>query len=156
MPIECTTVGMQLEYCVETTAGTRPTAGFTVLPGIVSVGAVEVTQNSLQVTLPAENRYRYLPGKSDISGDVQVVMYNEDTYITAWETMKAAAEAGREEGKRTWFAFVPSGTHKAFYFAATPGILGSGGLADNQIYEINTSLTVEDVEGYAAKPTMAS
>ena len=35
-------------------------------------------------------------------------------------------------------------------------VLGSGGLSDNMIYEVNTSLTVEDVGGYIEKPTVKS
>lgn len=154
MPIECTTVGMKFAYCVETTAGTRPTTGFTVLNGIVSVGAITITQNPLQVTLPAEKKYRYLKGKDDISGEVDVVMYNEDSYLTGWETMRTAAKSARASGKSTWFAFLPDGNHKAFAFTASPGVLGSGGLSDNMIYEVNTSLTVEDVGGYVDKPTV--
>lgn len=154
MPIECTTVGMEFAYCVETTAGTRPTTGFTVLNGIVSVGAITITQNPLQVTLPAEKKYRYLKGKDDISGEVDVVMYNEDSYLTGWETMRTAAETARASGKSTWFAFLPDGNHKAFMFTASPGGLGSGGLSDNMIYEVNTSLTVEDIGGYIEKPTV--
>ena len=156
MPIECTTVGMKFAYCVETTAGTRPTADYTVLDGIVSVGAITVNQNPLQVVLPAEKKYRYLKGKDDISGEVDVVMYNEDSYLTGWETMRTAAETARASGKRTWFVFLPDGNHKAFAFAASPGVLGSGGLSDNMIYEVNTSLTVEDVGGYIEKPTVKS
>ena len=154
MPIECTTVGMKFAYCVETTAGIRPTAGYTALNGIVSVGAITITQNPLQVTLPAETKYRYLKGKDDISGEVEVVMYNEDTYVKGWEDMKTAAATARAAGKRTWFVFLPEGNHKAFAFTASPGILGSGGLSDNMIYEINTSLTVEDIGGYIDKPTL--
>lgn len=154
MPIECTTVGMKFAYCVETTAGTRPTTGYTVLNGIVSVGAITITQNPLQVTLPAEKKYRYLKGKDDISGEVEVVMYNENTYTKGWEDMKTAADAARAAGKSTWFVFQPDGDHKAFAFTASPGILGSGGLSDNMIYEINTSLTVEDIGGYIDKPTL--
>lgn len=152
--IECTTVGMKFAYCVETTAGTRPTTGYTVLNGIVSVGAITITQNPLQVTLPAEKKYRYLKGKDDISGEVEVVMYNENTYTKGWEDMKTAADAARAAGKSTWFVFQPDGDHKAFAFTASPGILGSGGLSDNTIYEINTSLTVEDIGGYIDKPTL--
>lgn len=152
--IECTTVGMKFAYCVETTAGTRPTTGYTVLNGIVSVGAITITQNPLQVTLPSEKKYRYLKGKDDISGEVEVVMYNENTYTKGWEDMKTAADAARAAGKSTWFVFQPDGDHKAFAFTASPGILGSGGLSDNMIYEINTSLTVEDIGGYIDKPTL--
>lgn len=154
MPIECTTVNMKFAYCVETTAGTRPTTGYTVLNGIVSVGAITVTQNPLQVTLPAEKKYRYLKGKDDISGEVEVVMYNENTYTKGWEDMKTAADTARAAGKSTWFVFQPDGDHKAFAFTASPGILGSGGLSDNIIYEIHTSLTVEDIGGYIDKPTL--
>lgn len=156
MPIECTTVGMKFAYCVETTAGTRPTADYTVLDGIVSVGAITITQNPLQVVLPAEKKYRYLKGKDDISGEVDVVMYNEDSYLTGWENMRTAAETARASGKSTWFVFLPDGNHKAFAFTASPGVLGSGGLSDNMIYEVNTSLTVEDVGGYIEKPTVKS
>ena len=81
MPIECTTVGMKFAYCVEATAGTRPTSGYTVLDGIVSVGAITITQNPLQVVLPAEKKYRYLKGKDDISGEVDVVMYKIHTLL---------------------------------------------------------------------------
>lgn len=44
------TAGMFLKYCVEANAGTRPTSGYTVIPGVKAIPAIFNDPNMLQST----------------------------------------------------------------------------------------------------------
>ena len=50
MANELSTAGVSVQYCVETTAGTKPTTGFTVIPNIKSIPDLNPEPSSLEVT----------------------------------------------------------------------------------------------------------
>ena len=50
MANEFSTAGIQLGYAVEATAGTRPTTGYTNIPGIKSMPEFNPEPSSLEVT----------------------------------------------------------------------------------------------------------
>ena len=50
MANEFSTAGITLKYAVEATAGTRPTTGFTAIPGIKSMPEFNPEPSSLEVT----------------------------------------------------------------------------------------------------------
>ena len=50
MAIELSTAGIKVKYAVETTAGTRPTTGYTEIPEIKSIPEFGTDINTLQTT----------------------------------------------------------------------------------------------------------
>ena len=54
------TAGMLVKYAVETTAGARPTSGYTTIPGVKMIPAVFNEPNALQSTDLSAEKYRFL------------------------------------------------------------------------------------------------
>ena len=50
MALELSTIGIKLLYCAETTAGTKPTTGYTEVSNIISVGEIAGSPDQLEVT----------------------------------------------------------------------------------------------------------
>ena len=50
MALEFSTIGVKLNYVIETTAGTRPTSGVTNIPDIKNIPGFDLTPNQLAVT----------------------------------------------------------------------------------------------------------
>ena len=57
MALEFNTIGVKLKYAVETSAGTRPTSGYTQIPDIKSTPAIDINPNKIEVT-NLEDEYR--------------------------------------------------------------------------------------------------
>ena len=57
------TAGMNVKWCVEATAGTRPTTGYTIIPGCKVLPALFNEPNALQSTpLSAKKNHTYIEG----------------------------------------------------------------------------------------------
>ena len=50
MALEFNTIGVKVKYCVETTAGSRPTSGYTEIPDIKSTPSIDMNPAKIQVT----------------------------------------------------------------------------------------------------------
>ena len=50
MANELSTAGVTVQYCVETTAGTKPTSGYTAIPNIKAIPDLNPEPSSLEVT----------------------------------------------------------------------------------------------------------
>ena len=58
MALEFNTIGVKLKYCVETSAGSRPTTGYTEIPDIKSTPAIDINPAKLQVTNLTDQYHR--------------------------------------------------------------------------------------------------
>ena len=50
MALEFNTIGIRLKYCTESSAGTRPTSGYTEIPDIKALPEIAMTPSNLEVT----------------------------------------------------------------------------------------------------------
>ena len=57
MALEFNTIGVKLGYAVESSAGTRPTSGYTQIPDIKNTPAIDINPNKIEVT-NLEDEYR--------------------------------------------------------------------------------------------------
>ena len=132
-PVEITTVGSCVKYAVETTAGTRPTTGYTVLPGVASAPAFDMTPETIDVSDLSDYFTQYVPGRQDPGGDAQFTLNHSEAAIDAWEDMVDAAETGIASNKRLWFeyAYGDAAATRSYFFCARPVALGNGGLEQN-------------------------
>ncbi len=58
MALELSTAGVLLKYACETTAGTRPTTGYTQIPNIKSIPDFNPEPESLEVTDLSDTEWR--------------------------------------------------------------------------------------------------
>lgn len=153
------TDGVKLQYCCETTAGTRPTTGFQdVSEDLKSTPDLNPTPETRETTTFADAATgwkAYIDGLRDPGGALPFNFNNTEAFHTAWNAMKAAVDAAAsgETPKATWFCIIIPGLSKAFYFAGTPADLGLAAMEVNGIAEINGYITPNKIAGWAAKPT---
>lgn len=135
------TAGMLVKYCVESTAGTRPASGYTVLPGCKAIPAIFNDPNTLQSTpLSATKNHTYIMGLNDSGGAIAITVNDYPAFRTAW-TACVSAYAGLTGGKQMWFeVYYPDSGMDSFYFPGEPLDLGFGGADVDSVLENNANI----------------
>ena len=156
MAIDLSTAGVTVQYAVESTAGTMPTTGFTVISGIKAIPDLNPEPSSLETTtLDATEWKTYIPGLKDPGGAVSFTANNTEAFQTAWSALVEASGEAEATDKATWFAIVIPGLTKAFYFSGTPSELGLSAVEVDSVLEIEPYVTPNEIAGWSAKPTQA-
>ena len=126
--IPLSTIGVKVSYCVETTAGDRPTQGYTIIPGIYSTPDFNVAPSTADVTSFENREYTSkLPLLKEIPDTIEFGVRLGQGFVTQWETLVAAYKAGIEAtagAKETWFCINIPGLDKSIYFTGKPIALG--------------------------------
>lgn len=148
MALELSTAGVSLKYCVETTAGTRPTASFTAVPNIKETPDFNPEPSTLEVTDLSDTVWkRYIAGLKDPGGALSFTANLTSAFKTAWETLVSAYETGISSSKATWFEInVP--TVGSFYFAGIPSELGINGMSVDAVAEVSVYITPNKIHGW--------
>ena len=146
------TAGMLVKYAVETTAGTRPTTGYTTIPGVKAIPAIFNDPNMLQSTpLSATKNHTYIEGLNDSGGAIQLTVNDYEAFRTAWTACVAAFDALTDD-KTMWFeiAYQDGSDLESFYFPAQPLALGFGGAEVDSVLENNLNLAPQGDYVFAA------
>lgn len=153
MSLELSTAGVLLKYACETTAGTRPTTGYTQIPNIKSIPDFNPEPESLEVTDLSDTEWRrYIPGLKDPGGALAFTANLTTGFKTAWETLVTAATTAAASSKATWFEImVPS--FGSFFFAGIPSSLGMTAMDVNAVLEIEAYVTPNQIEGWGTSST---
>ena len=119
MALEFNTIGVKLGYAVEASAGTRPTTGYTNIPDIKNLPAIDLNPSKLEVTNLVDRYKRYIAGVMDAGDDIAVTANLTASLKTLWASMVSAASAAWASQKSTWFEIsIPN--FDSFYFAGIP------------------------------------
>lgn len=152
--IDLSTAGVSVQYAAETTAGTRPTTGYTPLTGIKAIPDLNPEPGSLETTTLDELEWRtYIPGLKDPGGALAFTANNTEQFQTDWDEMVEAANTAAGTNLSIWYAIVVPGLTKAFYFSGTPSPLGLSAVEVDSVLEIDGYITPTSVHGWDAKPT---
>lgn len=152
MALEFSTIGVSVNYCVETSAGTRPTSGYTKIPDIKSIPDIAMTPSNLQVTNLDDDVHRYIPGVADAGSDIALTGNMTASLKTAWASLVSAAETAWSSGKATWFEVkIPS--FDSFYFAGLPSKLGVNAMSVDAVIETSLHIIPNQIAGWAAAST---
>lgn len=155
--IDLSTAGVTIQYVPETAAGTRPTTGYTAIPGIKAIPDLNPEPSSLETTtLDATEWKTYIPGLKDPGGALSLTANNTEAFHTAWTELVEAYATAKKDGKAVWFAVVIPGLTKSFYFAGEPSDLGLSAVEVDAVLEINPYITPSKIAGWAAAPTAAA
>ena len=150
-----TTAGMNLKYAVEVTAGTRPTSGFTVIPGAKAIPELFNDPNTLQSTpLSAVYNHTYEKGLGDSGGSVAITVNDYAAFRTAWNAC-VSAYGDLTGGKQMWFeiSYPADSGLESFYFPGEPLPLGFGGAEVDSILENNANILPQGDYVFAAAST---
>lgn len=154
MALEITTVGAQVKYAIETTAGTRPTSGYTVLPNVSSAPEMSMDVDALDASDITDEITRYAKGRQDPGSDAEFTLNHTEAVITAWETLVTAAQTGKAANKSCWFEYVYPGATKSYFFKAEPVELwGNAGIEQNVVDTIPARVIPQGGNCWAAKST---
>ena len=149
------TAGMTVKYAVETTAGTRPTTGYTEIPGVKALPAFGDEKNTIQTTpLSATKNHTYIDGLDDSGGAIQLTVNDYPAFRTAWTACVTAYE-GLGTGLRMWFEYCyPENSDlDSFYCPGKPVALGFGGAEVDSVLENQANVVPEGDYEFAAAST---
>lgn len=154
MAIELSTAGISLNYCVETTAGTRPASSYTKIAGIKSIPDLNPEPSTLETTTLDSTEWKtYIFGLKDVGGALAFGANNTEAFQTEWGALVTAAETAETSSKSTWFAVVVPGLTKSFYFSGKPSPLGLSAAEVDSVLEIDAYISPSAVAGWQSKPT---
>lgn len=153
MAINLSTIGVQLHYAVEATAGTRPTTGYTRIYGIKSTPSLNPAPDTIETTTLDELEYKtYVDGLKDLGGSLEFTFNLTEELITKWDELMEAYETAKASNLRTWFVIVVPGLTEAFYFPGNPSAMGLPETSVNTVLEITNYITPVGAPVKEAKP----
>ena len=152
MALEFNTIGVKLGYCVETTAGSRPTSSYVNIPDIKNLPSVDLTPSKLDVTNLVDRYKRYIAGVMDAGDDIAVTANLTAALKTAWVSLVSAASTAWASGKSTWFEIsIPN--FDSFYFAGIPTEMGFNELGVDAVAEASLHIIPNQITGWATAST---
>ena len=153
------TAGMLVKYCVESTKGTRPTTGYTLIPGVKAIPAIFNDPNMLQSTpLSATKNHTYIRGLDDSGGSIQLTVNDYEEFRDAWDVCVAAYATAAASDKGMWFeiAYQDGSGLDSFYFPGEPLPLGFGGAEVDSVLENNMNIAPQGDYTFAAASTASA
>ena len=146
------TLGITVGWAVETTAGTRPTSGYSLITEVRDIPEIGNIPDALDAT-PLEETFmrRYINGLSDTGGVVTLTANMSDALMTAWEGCVSAAETAWETGKACWFEIKSPKLTKSFFFSGMPVELGYAGSGVNAVQDASLNIMPNGVDGWQTK-----
>lgn len=152
--ISFSTAGVKVKYAVETTAGTRPTTGYTEIQGITSTPDFGMEPNMLDSTPLSATEYKeFTKGLKDPSSANAYGLNLNDAVMTAWDTMCSAASTAIAAGKKCWFEISHPKLAKSFFFAGDPAPLGLSGMEVDNVLQTQAYIVPTEVVGWATAST---
>lgn len=149
------TAGMTLQYAVETSAGTRPTTGYTKIPEVKSMPSFNPSPNTIDSTTLEETEYMtYVQGLKDLGGALEYGANLTEDLIEAWDTLMDTYEGAIEGNKQVWFAVVHPKLTNATYFVGTPAPLGLNEASVDSMLETTLYITPNSAPVMAVAPTV--
>lgn len=154
MALEMSSAGVRVKYAVETTAGTRPTTGYTAISNIKAVPDLNPQPSQLDCTDLSDTQFkRYIPGLQDTSGSIAFTANNTNTFQTEWASIVQAYTTAFAANKSMWFEVAIPNMANSFFFSGEPTPLGLGAISVDSVLEIDAYITPNTIVGWATKST---
>lgn len=149
-----TGAGTLFKYCVESTKGTKPTSGYTTIPGVKSVpSSINPEPNALENTTLANERFKsYELGLKDPGGALAFPANTSVELQTVWNALIAAHTTAIGAGNKVWFEVAIPG-FDSLYFTGDPGEFGIDGIEVDSILESTLYITPTSELTFAAAST---
>lgn len=153
MALEITSVGAEVRYAFETTAGKRPTTGYTLLPDVNEAPEQDMSVETIDVSNISDTVTRYTYGRQDPGGDMVFTLNHTDAVIDAWAKLVSDAEEKFADGLRLWFEYWFPNAKKSYFWAGMPRKLGTSGIAQNEMDTIPAHAVLVDWVGWDDEAT---
>ena len=149
MALEFNTIGVKIGYCVEASAGSIPSSGYTNIPDVKEIPEINMTPSNLDVTNLVDQYKRYLPGVKDAGNDVALNCNLTANLKSVWASCVAAATSAWASGLATWFEIsIPN--FDSFYFAGIPSEMGVSSLGVDAVVEAQLHIIPNQIHGWGA------
>ena len=125
MANEISTAGILIKYAAESTAGTRPTTGYTECPDIFTgISGLGAEYDKYDVTtLKETKRHRFVKGLQNNDGNISLSCNINPSARSAWNTIVSTYTA-LTGGKGMWFEFTLPGDSESYYIKGEPLPMG--------------------------------
>ena len=154
MGIALSTAGVTVGYATETTAGTRPTTGFTVIPDLKEIPEMNPEPETLETTTLASTEYKtYIEGLKDLGGALSFVANFTSELETAWAALLTAYKTAKTSNKNIWFEVKHPGLTKSVFFTGQPSAMGLPSMSVNSVLETNLYITPTNAPVWETKTT---
>lgn len=154
--LEISTVGASFRYAVESTAGVRPTSGYTLIPNVNSVGLSAPSVNTGDVSNIQDKVSRSIPLRQDFDAAVSVDLIHAEKAIDAWGVLVATTETAKASNLAVWYEMrYPSPATKSYYFYGEAQAMKGAQLNNNEVSHLTANIvrTSGDDEGWFPKST---
>ena len=156
MGIALSTIGIKVSYAVETTKGTRPTAGYKHIPDLKSIPSINPAPNTADATTFDNLEYTsYVQLLKDIGGALEISANFTQELFEVWDGMVDAYEGGIKDGKETWICFDIPGFEKSAFVTVQPARMGIPEASANALLETTVFVTPTGEPVFEADPTYA-
>lgn len=152
-----TTAGMYLCYAVETTAGTRPTTGYTIIPEIKSMPSFNPAPETIESTTLLETEWKtYEEGLKDPGGALEYGANLTDDLEDIWDALCELHETSAESGLSIWFATVHPKLKYARFYPGKPSRIGINEAGVSAMAETTLYITPTGAVVKGEKPTLVT
>lgn len=152
MALEFNTIGVKLKYCVETSAGTRPTTGYTEIPDIKNTPAIDINPAKIQVTNLSDSYHRFVDGVKSVGDSFDFTCNLTADLKTKWASCVSAAQTAWASSKSTWFEIsIPN--FDSFYFSGIPSEMGVNEMGVDAVIESTLHVVPNSIAGWASAST---
>ena len=159
---EVSSAGIKIEYCVETSAGVRPTTGYKeketsatlkIAEYVTGISGLTADFEQYDVTpLSETQRHCFVKGLQGNDGNLSLSCNINPTSRTDWGLTVTAYEA-LTDGKGMWFAFTLPGDTQSAYFRCIPCPMGFPDVEAASAVQGAVQLIENQYAGWNAKPS---
>ena len=154
MGIAISTAGVTFGYAVETTAGTRPTTGYKLIPDIKEIPEMNPEPETLETTTLSETEFKtYIEGLKDLGGALSFLANYTTELETAWSALVEAYKTASAGNKAVWFEVKHPKLEKSVFFTGQPSAMGLPAMAVGNVLETNLYITPTNAPAWQTKST---
>lgn len=152
--IDLSAAGVTLKYAVETTAGTRPTTGYTKFSGLKSTPSLNPQPEAIDATTLDETEYKvYVEGLKDLGGSLEFGFNMTQELVDQWDKCLTAYETGIAAKKQMWFEISIPGITKSLFFTGKPSAMGLPETGVDALLECSNYITPTNEPAFYEKAT---
>lgn len=154
MGIALSTAGVTFGYAVESTAKTRPTTGYIIIPDIKEVPEMNPEPETMETTTLAATEYKtYIEGLKDLGGALSFLANYTTELETAWAELMTAYQTASTSGKSVWFEVKHPKLTKSVFFTGQPSAMGLPAMSVGAVLETNLFITPTNAPVWETKST---
>ncbi len=152
MGIAISTAGVTFGYAIETTAGTRPTTGYLLIPDVKEIPEMNPEPSTLESTVLSETGYKtYIEGLKDLGGALSFTANYTTELESVWSALMEAYEGAN--GKAIWFEVKHPKLAKSVFFTGQPSAMGMPAMSVDSVLETNLYITPTNAPVWETKST---